>query len=338
MAQHRQHADGPDDERDLSSADRHAAADRADPADRHAAADRADLADRPAAAEPADRHAAADSAGAAIRSAGLGLRTRRGWVFHDVDLDVAAGELVAVTGAAGSGRTSLLLAVTGRFAINRGTLSVAGHPLPRTAPAVQRVAALGLVPGAHEPEPALSVAEHVRERLALLGLGPWQPRRRRAHARALVTGSGFDLDPDALGRDLDPYRRQLLCLLLAGLTGPRLIVVDDVDLGTDGIERAALWRVLRERADAGVTVLASCRETGDAPVDQTVHLRGRAGTAEPAEPDSWTRHDAARDGDGRDGDGPGGDGPPDGPGRQPAPAVPDRGEPATVELDAQGAA
>jgi ABC-2 type transport system ATP-binding protein len=291
--------------------------------------------------------------GARIRATGLGLHTRRGWVFRDVELDVAPGELVAVTGAAGSGRTSLLLAVAGRFAINRGSLSVAAHPLPRTAPAVQRLAALGLVHGAHEPEPALTVAEHVRERLALLGLGPWQPRRRRNHARELVTAAGFDLDPDALGRDLDPYRRQLLCLLLAELTAPRLIVVDDVDGGTDGVERAALWRVLRERADAGTTVLASCREVGDAPVDQAVRLSHRpAAVSAPAEPAAVASAPA-----GRDAAEPGaGAAPPDRPGRpstpaapgrpstpaapggRSTPAVPEQGEAATDELDAQGAA
>ncbi|BCJ29997.1 hypothetical protein Asera_41050 [Actinocatenispora sera] len=266
------------------------------------------------------------SPGARIRAAGLGLNTRRGWVFRDVELDVAPGELVAVTGAAGSGRTSLLLAVAGRFAINRGSLSVAGHPLPRTAPAVQRLAALGLVRGAHEPEPALTVTEHVRERLALLGLGPWQPRRRRTYARELVTGTGVDLDPDALGRDLDPYRRQLLCLLLAELTAPRLIVADDVDGGTDSTERAELWRVLRERADAGVTVLASCREAGEAPVDQTVRLSHRP--AEPAADDAGSPGAADDEPTA----------PQDRPGGGPTPAVPAQGEPATVELDAQGAA
>lgn|GEM_PF-2174128 len=213
--------------------------------------------------------------GAEVRADRLGLRTRRGWVFRDVDADIAPGELVAVTGASGSGRTSLLLAVAGRFAISHGSLSVGGHPLPRTAAAVRRISALGLVAGAHEPEPALTVAEHLTERLALLGTGPWWPRRRRALARTVLAESGFDLDPDALGRDLDPYRRQLLGLVLADLTAPRLLVVDDVDGGTDSAERAALWYALRQRAAAGVTVLASCREVGDAQVDRTVRLGHR---------------------------------------------------------------
>ena len=50
----------------------------------------------------------------------LGLQTRRGWVFRDVSLEVEPGELVAVTGPAGSGRTSLLLALAGHFRTSHG--------------------------------------------------------------------------------------------------------------------------------------------------------------------------------------------------------------------------
>ncbi|HEY3506883.1 MAG TPA: ATP-binding cassette domain-containing protein [Actinocatenispora sp.] len=215
--------------------------------------------------------------GATVRAAGLGLRTRRGWLFRDVTADIGPGELVALAGPSGSGRTSLLLAVAGRFVFDHGTLAVAGHTLPRATPQVQRLAAPAYVTGAHEPEPALTATEHVTERLALLGL----PRRRaglrgRAYARAVLAGSAYDGDPDVLGRDLDPYHRQTLCLALARLARPRLVVVDDVDVGLDTAERAALWAALRAVADTGVTVLASCREPLDAPVDQVLTARATA--------------------------------------------------------------
>src|SRR5689334_23634817 len=83
-----------------------------------------------------------------VTARGLGLRTRRGWIFRDVDLDVKQGELVALTGPSGSGRTSLLLALAGRFVTNRGTIERRGP------------AALGYVPDVSEPEPGLTVAEH----------------------------------------------------------------------------------------------------------------------------------------------------------------------------------
>ncbi|MGB2571287.1 ATP-binding cassette domain-containing protein [Micromonospora citrea] len=199
-----------------------------------------------------------------VEAHGLGLRTRRGWVFRDVDLTAEAGELHAVTGPPGSGRTSLLLALAGRFPHNAGTLRTHGP------------AALGQVAGVHEPDPALTVAEHIQERLLLLGPVPRRRRRlvpvaavraRRAYRRdALATalsGAGFTgdvpLEKDVRGRDLTPVQRQVLGLVLATLSGPGLIVADDVDANSDAPERAWLWAALARLADQGYAVVASAR-------------------------------------------------------------------------------
>ncbi len=170
-----------------------------------------------------------------LTAQGLGLRTRRGWVFRDVDLTVDAGDLVALTGPAGGGRTSLLLALAGYFVTNRGTLTRAGR------------AALGYVPGAHEPEPGLTVAEHVQERQLLLGL----PTRS--------AGPALD-DADTLGRDLSGYQRHRLMLTLAQIGRPDLIAVDDVDVALDTKERDAMWEALAKLAADGYAVLVACRE------------------------------------------------------------------------------
>ena len=117
-----------------------------------------------------------------LTARGLGLRTRRGWVFRDVDLDVEPGELVALTGPSGSGRTSLLLALAGHFRTTAGTRRLAGR------------AGIGLVPRINEPEPGLTAAEQVRERELLLGRSARWP---------------VPVDPATLGRDLTPYQPAL---------------------------------------------------------------------------------------------------------------------------------
>ncbi|GAB7043258.1 MULTISPECIES: ATP-binding cassette domain-containing protein [Catenuloplanes] len=173
-----------------------------------------------------------------VEARGLGVRHRREWIFRDVDVDVDEHELCALTGPPGSGRTSLLLALAGRLRVDAGTLCRSGP------------AALALVPGVHEPEPALTVAEQLRERALLLG------RRDRPE-------TPFGLDPAARVARLTPYRRQLLGLALARLGEPRLIVADDVDLGLDAVERAALRDVLASVAAAGPAVIVTCREALD---------------------------------------------------------------------------
>jgi ABC-2 type transport system ATP-binding protein len=176
-----------------------------------------------------------------VQARGLGARTRRGWVFRDVDLDVGAGERLTVTGPAGSGRTSLLLALAGCFKTSAGSVQRRG------------VVALGHVPGVHEPEPALTVAEHVEERLILLG-------RRRRKGRATL--DDLPLDPGTLGRDLDALGRHLLGLALAGIAGPAAVVVDDVDSGLSTVERARLDEALDGLAADGIAVITAARESG----------------------------------------------------------------------------
>jgi ABC-2 type transport system ATP-binding protein len=190
-----------------------------------------------------------------VRARGLGVRTRRGWVFRDVDLEAAPGELVALTGPAASGRTSLLLSLAGYFRTTQGSVELAGP------------AALGYVPRVHEPEAGLTVLEHVTERLLLLGRAPWGPRKRAEAARAAL--AGYPLDPDALGRDLDAFGTHLLCLALAQLGRPRLIVVDDADVALSAAEQAALWQRLR---DTGTAVVTACREVDPALPDRIVPL------------------------------------------------------------------
>lgn len=63
-----------------------------------------------------------------------GLRTRRGKteILHGVDLDVAAGEFVAIVGANGAGKTTLLQSIAGVVPVPRGQVSVGGTDIART--------------------------------------------------------------------------------------------------------------------------------------------------------------------------------------------------------------
>jgi ABC-2 type transport system ATP-binding protein len=180
-----------------------------------------------------------------VSARGLGLHTRRGWVFRDVDLDVAPGELRALTGPAGSGRTSLLLALAGRFKITDGALERHGR------------AALAYVPGVTDPDPNLTVAEHISERSLLLGRDASGPRRWSIRP-------GADRPPsrlaERLGRDLTPLEKHRLGLTLAQLENPDLIAVDDADTGLSTAERIELWKELQALADEGYAVIATCRE------------------------------------------------------------------------------
>lgn len=214
--------------------------------------------------------------GAAVVADGFGLKGPRGWAFREVSFRAGPGTLVAIEGPSGSGRTCLLLALTGRMKAKEGTAEVGGLPLPKKMAAVRRISALGHVPGVSELDPAFTVAEHLGERALLQRRFDGsvrtllrRPSERRAAARArideAVTAAGLDLASLPKGdrtsvRDLERLEALRLSIALALIGRPRLLAVDDTDLKLSDADRAEAWALLRSVADAGTTVLAVCSE------------------------------------------------------------------------------
>ncbi|WP_431044882.1 ATP-binding cassette domain-containing protein [Streptomyces sp. P1-3] len=230
--------------------------------------------------------------GAAVRAEGLGVEGARGWAFRHLDLAAEPGALIAVTGPSGSGRTCALLALTGRMRISAGHAEVAGLRLPRHMSAVRRISALAHVPGVSELDPALTVAEHLRER-ALLDrrfsgspltlLRPRRERAAKARARidAALNASGLDVEELPKGlrtsvRDLERLETLRLSVGLALIGRPRLLAVDDVDLKLSDAEREQAWAMLRAVAADGVTVLAVCSQAPEQAVVVSTDERPKA--------------------------------------------------------------
>ncbi|MFF4365952.1 ATP-binding cassette domain-containing protein [Streptomyces sp. NPDC001594] len=247
--------------------------------------------------------------GAAVTAEGFGLKGPRGWVFQDIAIDAAPGALLAVEGPSGSGRTCLLLALTGRMKPTAGHAEIGRHRLPKKMAAVRRIAALGPVPGVNDLDQALTVAEQLREGAMLQRRydAPLRSllRRRGAHAapaaariEQALAAAGLDLatlpkGPRTSVRDLERLEAVRLSVAIALLGDPRLLALDDLDLKLSDAERAEAWALLRSVAARGITVLAVCSE---APDDVTVVRTGGrtqpAPAPKPAAP-SLTKTDAA---------------------------------------------
>ncbi|MFI2510220.1 ATP-binding cassette domain-containing protein [Streptomyces sp. NPDC018972] len=229
--------------------------------------------------------------GLAVTARGFGLKGPRGWAFRGVSADAEPGSLIAVEGPSGSGRTCLLLALTGRMRPTEGLAAVGGLELPKRMSAVRRRSALAHVAGVTDLDPALTVGEHLREQALLQRRfggslpRPW-PRPRGERTREgrervddALTVAGLDLAalPKAARtavRDLERVEALRLSLALALLGRPRLLGVDDTDLKLPPAGRAEVWALLRSVAGTGTTVLAVCSE---APRDAVVVRTGTGG-------------------------------------------------------------
>jgi branched-chain amino acid transport system ATP-binding protein len=166
-----------------------------------------------------------------------------------VSLDVAEGELVAVIGANGAGKTTFLRSVAGVLPVVRGTIDFAGRPARgQTAP--QRVAlGIVLVPEGRKIFESLSVEENLRVGAFRRRVGPWTLRRvyelfpRLAERR------------DQPGTNLSGGEQQMLAIGRGLMANPRLLLVDEISLGLAPLIVKHLYEVLQTVRTEGTTLL-----------------------------------------------------------------------------------
>jgi len=192
----------------------------------------------------------------------------------DVDLDVAAGELVAVMGPSGSGKSTLLHVAGGLDRPSSGSITVEGQELGSlsgAALAAMRRGSVGYVFQELNLIPTLTAAENVSLPLELGGSK--QAAAREAAFEALA-GVGLDGLADQFPDTLSGGQRQRVAIARA-LVGPRRLLLADEPTGAlDTRSGEDVLRVLRERVDAGAAgVLVTHDSRHAAWADRIVYVR-----------------------------------------------------------------
>ena len=216
------------------------------------------------------------SAGGGLRAQVLsvhGLSKRYGStpIFEGVDLDVAAGEFVAVVGESGVGKSTFLNILAGLDNPDAGTVLLNSKPITRldaTAQAMRRRAELGFVFQAFHVLPHLNVAHNVGLPLMLLG----RPDAKSVSEMLAEVGlSGFEA---RMPQTLSGGQLQRVAIARALIHSPSLILADEptgnLDPATAEQVIELLCRQVRDRGAA--CVLVTHAHAAAARADRTVRL------------------------------------------------------------------
>jgi rhamnose transport system ATP-binding protein len=186
--------------------------------------------------------------------------TREGF-FTDVSFQVRAGEIVALAGLVGSGRSEVARAIFGVDRYDAGAVTVNGRGLRRASPTAAMSTGIGLVPEDRRQQGLvmeMSIARNVAlaslRRLQQLGFIRSAAERRLARDWALRLQLKYgSLASHATSLSGGNQQKVVLAKWLA--RNPKLLIVDEPTRGIDIGTKAEVHRLLDELAEQGVAVL-----------------------------------------------------------------------------------
>jgi branched-chain amino acid transport system ATP-binding protein len=188
-------------------------------------------------------------------------------VLHGIDLDVAPGEIVALLGSNGAGKSTFAGTLSGIVAATGGSVGFGGRELAGASPGAVVEAGLIQVPEGRRIFPNLDVAEN-------LDLGAYRRgRERREENLARV----FDLFPRLRQRarqragTLSGGEQQMLAIGRAMMAEPVLLVLDEPSLGLSPLLVDQMFALIGELNRAGVAILLVEQNVG-----ASLQIAGRA--------------------------------------------------------------
>jgi putative ABC transport system ATP-binding protein len=168
--------------------------------------------------------------------------------LRGVDLEVKAGDFLAIVGPSGSGKTTLLNLCGALDSISGGSLSVLGHDMEKLSMrerADLRLSSLGFVFQAYNLVPVLTARENIEFVLELQGQGSG----RRNRAIELLDELGLSEFADRRPTELSGGQQQRIAVARAVASKPTLVLADEPTANLDGENAELLLNMMRQLND-----------------------------------------------------------------------------------------
>jgi branched-chain amino acid transport system ATP-binding protein len=172
--------------------------------------------------------------------------------LRGISFTVEEGELVTIIGANGAGKSTILRAVMGLVKCRKGEILFKGEAITLSPPHHRARLGISLVPEGRRIFPDLTVAENL-----IMG-GYVQEDRKAVQSRM---EEAFGLFPvlkerqNQVGKTLSGGEQQMLAIGRALMSGPRVVLMDEVSLGLMPIYVEETFKVIQNLHRQGVTIL-----------------------------------------------------------------------------------
>ncbi|MBT4225199.1 MAG: sugar ABC transporter ATP-binding protein, partial [Opitutae bacterium] len=175
--------------------------------------------------------------------------------LKDVDLELHAGECLALLGENGAGKSTLIKMLGGAHLPDEGTISFNGNPIQIHGPQDALAAGIAVIYQEFNLVPWLSARENI-----FLGQEPGRvcilpAKRERERAVELFKQLGADIDPATLCCDLTVAEQQIVEIAKALAADARILVMDEPSAALSPREVDGLFRVIDGLKERGIGII-----------------------------------------------------------------------------------
>jgi len=175
--------------------------------------------------------------------------------LKSVDLELAAGEVLALVGENGAGKSTLIKVLSGAHLPDRGSIRIDGCPASIRTPLDAQRAGIAVIYQEFNLVPSLSARENIflgQERT----VGGFLLRRHeQRRVLELFTRMGVQIDPEARCRDLTVAQQQVVEIAKALSLDARVIVMDEPSATLTSEEVERLFAIIRDLKARGIGVV-----------------------------------------------------------------------------------
>jgi ABC-2 type transport system ATP-binding protein len=170
----------------------------------------------------------------------------------DFSFDTREGEILALVGPDGAGKTSIFRATCGLIKYDRGEIRIAGQDIATNFEQVKPI--LGYMPQSFSLYPDLSVEENLSFYAGLFGLSSQEFAERK---KRLYEFSGLGPFQGRRAGELSGGMKQKLALSCALIHEPEILILDEPTTGVDPLSRRQFWDILKSLRADGSSIAVS---------------------------------------------------------------------------------